>query len=162
LRDLSGSYDNIGDVLRALGEKSAALTAFQKSLSIRMQLATGDGNHPSRQHEVYLSHSKIGNVLRALGDTPAAIAAFRTAIDMARHLSEKDGGNPQWRVDDALFCFKAATILAEGTASERFEARTLLEHARSTLSDLSSAALLPHRQAIWLPAVEDFLSTLEA
>jgi tetratricopeptide (TPR) repeat protein len=160
-RDLSASYDNIGDVLRALGEKSDALVAFQQSLSIRSQLAASQPGRPDCQHDVYISHSKIGNALRAMGDTMGAIAAFRIALDIAKRLWENVGGNPQWRVDDALFSFKIATILAEGSAGERAEARALLEHARRTLTHLASASQLSHRQAIWLPAVEDFLQTLD-
>jgi tetratricopeptide (TPR) repeat protein len=51
-RDLSVSYDNVGDVLVKQGKLAAGLDAYQQSLAIRKTLAEQNTSNPDWQRDL--------------------------------------------------------------------------------------------------------------
>jgi len=58
-RDLSASYNNIGDVLVAQGNLADALKSFRDSLAIRERLAQADQANVQSQIDLILSHWRL-------------------------------------------------------------------------------------------------------
>ena len=76
-RDLSVSYDRMGDIYRALGEGEKARQAFLQSLQISERLATAEPDRADYRIDLSLSLIRVGLVSGAEG---------RRAIEMAREI----------------------------------------------------------------------------
>jgi tetratricopeptide (TPR) repeat protein len=61
-RDLSVSYNNVGDVLVAQGKLDAALKAYRESLAIRERLAAADRSNSEWQRDLRISIGRIGGI----------------------------------------------------------------------------------------------------
>ena len=72
-RDLSVSYDRVGDVQVAQGDLAGALTSYRDSLAIRERLAQADPGNAGWRRDLAVSHNKIGNVQVAQGDLAGAL-----------------------------------------------------------------------------------------
>ena len=72
-RDLSVSYDKVGDVLVAQGNLPEALKAFQAVSRLRDRLAKADPNNAGWQRDLSVSYNKVGDVLVAQGNLPEAL-----------------------------------------------------------------------------------------
>jgi tetratricopeptide (TPR) repeat protein len=158
-RALARVHESIGEVLRAMGEKPEALAAYRACLVLRKELAESTFDDDARR-DLYTTYSRIGHVLRAMGDPRGALDAFKTGLALAAALAAEQPDIPGVQGDHALFCFRAATVLAEGTSAERLEARSLLRRALGIYRVLEERGLLTEAQAIWPPAVESLLVTL--
>ncbi|MBK9261991.1 MAG: hypothetical protein IPM54_19570 [Polyangiaceae bacterium] len=170
-RLLARCVESIGDVLRAMGDKPLALKTFQDCLSLRKELANETGDVTSRR-EVASTYVRIGHVLRALGDSTGALAAFRDGMALADALAREAGAASSsalvtqaevavFQAERALFCFRTASVLAEGGQDERDEARGLLLQAIGMYHDLETRGVLPESHKIWPPAAEAMLNTLD-
>ena len=69
-RDLSVSYDRIGDVQRAQGDLPSALSSYKQGLEIAQKLAARDPANTEWQRDLSVSHNKIGDVLRPRATWP--------------------------------------------------------------------------------------------
>ena len=63
-RDLSVSYDRMGDLNRALGQGEAARQAFLNSLAIRERLANAEPDRADYQRDLSVSYNKMGDLYR--------------------------------------------------------------------------------------------------
>ncbi|MCU0857458.1 MAG: hypothetical protein MUC65_03530 [Pontiellaceae bacterium] len=61
-RDLSVSYDRIGDVLRAQGDLAGALNAYRDSLAVAQRLAAADPSNAEWQRDLFISYAKFAQV----------------------------------------------------------------------------------------------------
>ena len=86
------SHDRIGDVLRAQGNLTAALDAYNASLAIRERLAEADPGNAGWQRDLSVSHDRIGDVLRAQGNLTAALDAYNASLAIRERLAEADPG----------------------------------------------------------------------
>ena len=75
--DLSVSYDNVGDISAARGDRDGALKAYQDGLDIQKQLAARDPNNAEWQRDLSVSYNKIGDISAVRGDRDAALKAYR-------------------------------------------------------------------------------------
>lgn len=167
---LARCQESIGDVLRAMGDKPLALQAFQECLSLRNDLANDLGDVHSRR-DVASTHVRLGHVLRAMGDTAGALAAFREGMTLADALArESTTGSTAlvtpaeaglFQADRALFCFRTASVLADGGTAQQQEARALLLRALAVYQDLEQRNVLPETHKIWPPAIEAMLDSLD-
>jgi tetratricopeptide (TPR) repeat protein len=60
--DLAIAYDEVGDVLVAQGDLTAALQAYRDSLAIAERLAKADRSNTQWQRDLAISHSKSASV----------------------------------------------------------------------------------------------------
>ena len=160
-RALARCHESIGEVLRAMGEKPEALAAYRACLAIREVLAD-EAPHEQSKRELYATFGRIGHVLRAMGDLEAALDAFRTGMRLVEELATERDEAAAHRAEHALFCFRVATVLGDGTPLDRAEARLLLKKSLELYRDLEERSLLTPAQAIWPPAVEALLDTIDA
>lgn len=169
-RLLARCLESIGDVLRAMGEKPLALETFRDCLALRKELVA-ETNDVGLKREVAATHVRLGHVLRALGDNPGALTAFREGMVLADTLANEHASGStalvteaeaaSFQAERALFCFRTASVLADGGKSDRDEARELLLRALAVYHDLERRNLLPEAHKIWPPAVEAMLDSLD-
>jgi len=169
-RLLARCLESIGDVLRAMGDKPVALETFQACLALRKELAA-ETNDVGLKREVAATHVRLGHVQRALGDNAGALAAFREGMVLADALANEHAAGStalvteataaSFQAESALFCFRTASVLADGGAKDRKEARELLLRALAVYNDLERRNVLPEAHKIWPPAVEAMLDSLD-
>jgi hypothetical protein len=66
-----------------------------------------------------------------------------------------------FQAERALFCFRAASVLADGGEADQDEARELLLRALGIYRDLEQRNVLPEAHKIWPPAIEAMLDSLD-
>ena len=96
-RDLSVSYDRVGDVLVAQGNLPEALKTFRDGLAIRDRLAKSDPGNAGWQRDLIVSYVKI-----AEADPPQARTMLTRALEVANNMHSKGILAPRdaWMPDD--------------------------------------------------------------
>jgi tetratricopeptide (TPR) repeat protein len=154
-RDLSVSYERIGDILKAQGDGAGALKSYRDSLAIREKLSASDPGNARWRRDLSLSYIKVGDILVAQGDRDGALKAYRDSLAIMEALSASDPGNAQWRRDVAVSYWSMAEV----------EPRNAREHvlkARAILKQLSDSGRLDPVDAKWLDEVDQRLKALDA
>jgi tetratricopeptide (TPR) repeat protein len=98
-RDLSVSYNFLGNVALAAGDLGGARAAYQASLDNATRLAVSDPTNAGWQRDLSVSHNFLGDVALAAGDLAAARAAYQTSLDIRARLATTDPANMQWQRD---------------------------------------------------------------
>ena len=118
-RDLSVSYDRVGDVLVAQGNLPEALKSFRDGLAIADRLAKADPGNAGWQRDLSVSYNKIGDVLVAQGNLPEALKSFRDGLAIGDRLAKADPGNAGWQRDLSVSYNKIGDVLvAQGNLPE--------------------------------------------
>ena len=83
-RDLSVSYERIGDVQRAQGDLPSALSSYKQGLEIREKLAARDPANAQWKTDLVVSLWKLANVLERQGAPQNREAAinYQRALEM--------------------------------------------------------------------------------
>ncbi|MGH3813329.1 MAG: TIR domain-containing protein, partial [Pseudonocardiaceae bacterium] len=76
-RDLSISYERLGDLYQALGQGEQALKLYQQSLHIRDRLAQAEPDRADYQRDLSISYNKLGDLYRALGQGEQALKLYQ-------------------------------------------------------------------------------------
>ena len=122
-RDLSVSYERVGDVLVAQGNLPEALKAFRDCLAIRDRLAKADPGNAGWQRDLSVSYERVGDVLVAQGNLPEALKAFRDGLAISDRLAKADPGNAGWQRDLSVSYNKVGDVLvAQGNLPEALKA----------------------------------------
>src|SRR5439155_279814 len=88
-RDLSVSFDRLGDVLRAQGKLTEALTAYEDTLAIRQSLTAHDPSNTEWQNDLSRSYKKLAHVLFELNRIGKAVAIARRCVAHEQKRIEK-------------------------------------------------------------------------
>jgi tetratricopeptide (TPR) repeat protein len=84
-RDVSVSFNKVGDMKRRGGDQAGALGAYQESLDIRRKLAAQDQGNAEAQADLVVSLYKMATV----GDTQQARAALTEALSIVENLERE-------------------------------------------------------------------------
>ncbi len=98
-RDLSISYQRLGDVMLRLGQTDAAHKYYQNDLAISRKLAEDEPSDAQAQRDLSISYNKLGDVTLLLGRTDAALKYFQDGLEIRRKLAEADPPNAQAQRD---------------------------------------------------------------
>ncbi|WP_292531845.1 hypothetical protein [Methylocystis sp.] len=98
-RDLSVSYERIGDVQVAQGDLKAALQSYADGRAIRERLAKADPGNAQWQRDLSVSYERIGDVQVAQGDLKAALQSYADSRAIRERLAKADPGNAGWQRD---------------------------------------------------------------
>ena len=110
-RDLSVSFNKLGEVSVAAGDLNAARRYFEEGLRISRRLAEDDTASAQAQRDLSISFDRLGDVSRAAGDLKAAQGYFEDGLRIRRRLADADTANAQaqrdlwvshWRIADVL------------------------------------------------------------
>jgi len=107
-RELTVSYNKVGDVLVAQGNLTEALKSFRDGLAIVERLAQADPNNAGWQRDLTVSYNKVGDVLAAQGNLTQALKSFSDVLAIRDRLAKADPNNAGWQRD--LGAFKVAAV----------------------------------------------------
>ncbi len=101
-RDLSVSYNRIGDSHWYGGRMPEALVHYRKALDIRSTLASRDPSNAVFRRDVMSSLNNIGDTLVRMGQHADALANYRRSLEITEALAAADPPNVQARRDLAI------------------------------------------------------------
>ncbi|MBY0360684.1 MAG: hypothetical protein K2X45_02155, partial [Phreatobacter sp.] len=95
-RDLSISWNKIGDLAVAAGDGKAAREAFEKGLAVRQRLAEADPGNAQFQRDLILSHVKLASCSDQPDDHYRAALAIVERLQAEGRIEPKDA----WVISD--------------------------------------------------------------
>jgi tetratricopeptide (TPR) repeat protein len=98
-RDLSVTYNKVGDAQVAQGDLKAALKSYSDSLAIFGRLAQSDPGNAGWQRDLSVSYNNVGDVQVAQGDLKAALKSYSDGLAIFERLATSDPGNADWQRD---------------------------------------------------------------
>jgi serine/threonine-protein kinase len=101
-RDLSISYNKLGDVHLQLGATDRALQSYQKGLELSEALAQAVPRDAQAQRVVSISYQRLGDVHLRLGATDQALRAYQKGLELSQALAEANPHDAQAQRDLAV------------------------------------------------------------
>ena len=98
-RDLSVSYNKLGDIAKALNDYTAAEGYYAKALEIGERLAEKYPEDPNLQRDLSVSYERLGGIAEALNDYKAAQGYYAKALGISERLAEKYPDEPGMQRD---------------------------------------------------------------
>ena len=98
-RDLSVSYNKLGDVAVAQGKLDEAARAYGDGLAIRKKLAAVDPGNTQWQRALFYSLFQISRLDAEQKHWPDAIGNAEASLKIAEQLSQLDRSNVTWQED---------------------------------------------------------------
>jgi tetratricopeptide (TPR) repeat protein len=89
-RDLSVSYDRLGEVQLQSGQVTEALGSYQQGLEIRQKLAAADPSDAHAQRDLSVSYEKLGDVQLQSGQVTEALKSFNLKFEISKKLAAAD------------------------------------------------------------------------
>ena len=87
-RDLSISYDKLGNVSLQAGQVTEALTLYQKALEISQKQAAADPTDAQAQSDLVVSFYNLGSTHQKLRDPTKAILWFQRGLEVLERLDQ--------------------------------------------------------------------------
>ncbi len=87
-RNLSISYEKLGDVCVTQGDLPGAKDYYQKALEISQKLAEASPDSAEAQRDLSVSYEKLGNVCMKQGDLPGARDYHQNALEISQKLAK--------------------------------------------------------------------------
>ena len=140
-RDLSISFERLGDVSVAAGDLAAARAYYEQGLAIRRKLADADPHSAEKQRDLSISFNKLGDVSRAAGDLAAARAYYEQGLAIRRKLADADPHSAQKQRDLGVSHIKLFDI--ENSLGNRPAAREQLAAYVASRGKLEAEGRLP-------------------
>ncbi len=122
-RDLSVSWNKVGDVRVARGDLEGAREAYEAALAIMQRLAAADPENTEWQRDLSVSWDRLGDLRLARGDLDGAQEAYEARHAIARRLAAADPRNAEWQWDLVVSLSHLA-----GLAERRGDPVTALGH----------------------------------
>ena len=118
-RDLSVSYDRIGNVHLQHGDTTAALTAYQEILKISQKIAAANPASAQAQRDLSISYERLGNVQLQHGDTKAALDWYVKMYDIKKRLVSADPGSAVAHRDLLISMLNIGKVAEQKTEFEK-------------------------------------------
>ena len=114
-RDLSVSYEKVGNVQVAQGALPDALKSFRESLAIAERLAKADPGNAEWQRDLSVSYQRVGDVQVAQGALADALKSYRDSLAIFERLAKAAPGNAGWQRDLSVSYNKVGDVqVAQG------------------------------------------------
>ena len=151
-RDLSVSYNKVGDVRAARGDRDGALKAYEDGLGIRKALAEHDPKNAQWQRDLSVSYEKIGDISAARGDRDGALKAYEDGLGIVNALAGRDPNNAEWQTDLVVSAWKIANVGAPDACAH-------LRKGLAILKRLDAENRLTADQKGWIPNFESAIAS---
>jgi len=89
-RDLSISYERLGDLMVAVGRGEDAARYFQQSLDIRTRLADREPDRADYQRDLSISYERLGDLMEAAGRIDDAVSLYERSLPIAVRLAKNE------------------------------------------------------------------------
>jgi serine/threonine protein kinase len=133
-RNLSFSYNKLGDVYIKINRRVEAHDMYVKSLDIRKRLADLSPKNEGIQRDYMVGLNRVGDVLMELGRTDEALQHYEASLARRIELADLQPDNTRARMDVAVGHFKRGEGLAALDRGE--EALAAYRTSRSMLNEL--------------------------
>ena len=160
-RDLSISYEKVGDVQSAQGDLASALKSYRDELAITEKLAKQDPSNAGWQRTLSISYEKVGDVQSAQGDLASALKSYRDSLAIAEKLAKQNPSNAGWQGEMAFSYWRTGAALARTEPKSNMQGREMLEKARDILRQLKQRTGLTALQQQWLDGCDADLRTMQ-
>ena len=127
-RDLSVSYERLGDIAKARNDYNAAEVYHAKALEISEKLAEKYPEDLDFQRDLSVSYERLGYIAKALKDYNAAEGYYAKALEIGEKLAEKYPDDPRLRHDLSVSYSDLGNIAEarnDYRAAEGYYAKTL-------------------------------------
>ncbi len=124
-RDLSVSYERMGNLLSALGQGEQVKTFYENSLRIRERLAADEPNRADYQRDLSVSYDKMGDLLRALGQGEQAKTLYENSLRIRERLAADEPNRTDYQRDLSVSYERMGDLLRALGQGER--AKTFYE-----------------------------------
>ncbi len=151
-RDLSVSYNRIGDLQNAEGKRADALKSYQDGLGIRKTLAALDKANTEWQRDLSVSYDKIGDLQNAEGKRADALKSYQDGLNIAKTLAALDQANTQWQTDLVVSGWKLSGLAPD--TLDKAAAVVLLRDAHQILARLKAMGALHADQQGWSQMIQ--------
>ncbi|WP_157270718.1 TIR domain-containing protein [Azohydromonas aeria] len=151
-RDLSVSFNKMGDLYRALGQGERAREMYEQDLAIAQRLAQAEPDRADYQRDLSVSFNKMGDLYRALGQGERAREAFANALAIAQRLAQAEPDRADYQRDLLV------SLVRMGTASTTSEADQHLMHAAAVLQALKASERLAAADEPMVEAIKALLA----
>jgi len=98
-RNLSISYDKIGEILIVQGDLQAALASYSASLTIRATSAEKDHSSEAWRRALSISFDKLGDIFTAQGNLGSAVASYRAGLVVRETFVAQNPDSASWLLD---------------------------------------------------------------
>jgi tetratricopeptide (TPR) repeat protein len=98
-RNLSFSYNHVGDVQFKQGDPDGALKSYRDNLAIAERLAKSDPSNAGWQRDLSVSYARIGDVQLKQSDLAGALKSYSDSLVITERLAKSDPGNAGWQHD---------------------------------------------------------------
>ena len=158
-RDLSVSYNQMGDLFRALGDGTAARRYYEQALEVSERLAQAAPENADYARDLSVSYNKMGDLFRALGDGTAARRYYEQDLKIAERLAQAAPENADYARDLAVSYFKMYVTLASSDfAEDPKNGRFWLQRTYDTLNGMKLQGMhLSPDDLEWLRQIEQAL-----
>lgn len=133
-RNLSFSYNKLGDVYIKVNRKAEAHDMYVKSLDIRKRLADSSPKNEGIQREYVVGLNRVGDVLMELGRKEEALERYEASLARRIDCAALQPDNARARMDVAVGHFKRGEGL--GALDRADEAIAAYRTARSILNEI--------------------------
>jgi tetratricopeptide (TPR) repeat protein len=145
LRDLSVSYNKMGDLMRALGQGDAARSFFQKALDLAEQLVRQEPGRADYLRDLSVSYERMGDLLANEGKQDEARTFYAKSLANREALIRQDPG-------------RADLQLGIVVPLVRMGDRPSLTRALDIVKRLEAEGRLTAQHAGWRQAIEQALA----
>jgi tetratricopeptide (TPR) repeat protein len=128
LRDLSVSYNTLGDLQSDLGNGEAARQFFEKSLDITERLVQQEPGRADYLRDLSISYNNLGDLQSALGNGQAARQFFEKSLDITERLVQQEPGRADYLRDLSVSYNTLGDLqsgLGDGEAARQFFEKSL-------------------------------------
>ncbi len=109
-RDLSISYERIGDIYKALGDTKNALNSYESSHKIFLDLRKRNPDSAEYARDLSVSFNKVGDIYKALGDTKNALNSYESSHKIFLDLRKRNPDSAEYARDLSVSFNKVGDI----------------------------------------------------
>jgi len=118
-RDLSISYERLGNVQLQSGQVTEALGSYQKDLAISQKLASADPSDAQAQRDLSISYNMLGDVQLQSGQVTEARGSYQKGLAISQKLAAADPSDAQAQRDLSVSYEKLGDVqLQSGQVTE--------------------------------------------
>ncbi|HEX6367829.1 MAG TPA: TIR domain-containing protein [Longimicrobium sp.] len=153
-RDLSVSYNKVGDLYRDLGQGEQARQAYITSLQIRERLAQAEPERADYQRDLSVSYERVGDLYRALGQGEQAREYLMKDLAIAERLAQAEPERADYQRDLALSHERVGDLYQDFGQGEQahqayvtaLDIRERLAQAEPERADYQRELLVPYQR----------------
>jgi len=160
-RDLSISWNKLGEVRQAQGDLPGALRAYDDARTIRAKLAAADPGNAEWQRDLSVSWEKLGSVHEEQENRADALKAWRAALAVSGRLPENFPDSIDMVTTPVIHLAGVARTLDPADAQAPAEAARLLDRALALLRPLDEAGRLDAERHDWIAWIEQQRTALK-